>query len=524
MLRRLALALCAFLLIMPNNVHGQAVQSPGLVISEIQVGGLNTDGSENALYEFVELYNQEDYPVDVTGWQLEYFSADSTDTLASGAKPTRVLIVLDGELGSHGYALFSYAGYLDEADGYFGEGSTLKSGLLAGLGGHVRLVDTGDMVIDSVGWGAAKSPETKAVAKPPLGYSAERRPHAEDEVLLTDTDNNFTDFTHNELPTPTGGSLLELALPEPEEAPDCADAIITELLPNPDGADGGNEFIELYNPTDAVIFLESCMLETTANAKKYQFPIASSLPPKTYLAFYDNETELTLANAAGGTVLLVGTSTEYSVDYPKDMKSGYSWSLIDGVWLATDRPTPNTSNLPPLPAQTNQTGEEAETQPESCGPGKFRNPETNRCKNVQVLAASLSPCAAGQVRSPETNRCRNIASLVTTLVPCRPGQERNPETSRCRNVLGTATQATACKEGQERNPETNRCRKVAAVTAASPSVGSSDSQNAPQRLNYIFLGTASAAVLGYGVFEYRRDIGNLLARLKVRSIARRAVK
>lgn len=524
MLRRLVPALCALLLIIPSNAQAQAVQSAGLVISEVQVSGLRSDGVEDALQEFIEIYNQTDEPIDVTGWQLEYFSAARTDTLDLGSQPTRTLIILEGELDGHGYALFSYAGYLDEADGYFGEGSTLSSELLAGSGGHIRLTDTESTVIDAVGWGTAKSPETKAIAKPPLGYSAERRPHTEDETLLVDTDDNATDFRHNETPTPTGGSIIELAVPEPEEVPDCDGAAITELLPNPVGTDGGDEFIELYNPTEDPIFLESCILETTASAKKYQFLIASFLPAKSYVAFYGSETDLMLANAAGGTVLLTGTDTEYSVSYPKDMKSGYSWSLVDGVWLATDRPTPNASNLPSLPVQAEQTEEELETQPEPCPAGKFRNPETNRCKNIQSVAASLTPCSAGQVRNPETNRCRNIASLVSALVPCRPGQARNPETNRCRNVLGATSQPAVCKEGQERNPETNRCRKIAAVAVASPSVGSSEASETPQRLNYMFLAAASSVVIGYGLFEYRRDVGNLMARLKVRSIAKRAVK
>jgi hypothetical protein len=173
-----------------------------------------------------------------------------------------------------------------------------------------------------------------------------------------------------------------------------------------------------------------------------------------------------------------------------------------------------------MPTETLGISDDGQTL-EPCPVGKYRNPETNRCKNLQLSTAVLASCAVGQVRNPETNRCRSIATLAASLIPCRADQERNPETNRCRNIASSVQ--NSCQEGYERNPETNRCRKIPAKLAASPSVGelSGKSQDNP---NIFFLTIMSTIVLGYGVYEYRRDISNYLAKIKSHKLAKQTLK
>jgi hypothetical protein len=77
-----------------------------------------------------------------------------------------------------------------------------------------------------------------------------------------------------------------------------------------------------------------------------------------------------------------------------------------------------------------------------CEPGKYRNPETGRCRSVET-ADVLTPCKEGQYRSPETNRCRSVASAASTPAPCQPNQERNPETNRCRKKAASGIPESA---------------------------------------------------------------------------------
>lgn len=496
------------------------VPSRQLVISEVQTGGINELGLEDGRLEFVELYNQTTETVEVNGWKIQYFAASREDVFETNAVPTRDLALLNGSINGLGYVLLSFVDYLADADDYFGQGSTASSGLLARSGGHLRVVDSSNAIIDVIAWGTAKTPETKAMPEIKAGQSASRMEDPEIADYLIDSDNNFADFVVLLEPTPTGGSLVEPNIQEEEEvpAPPCDNLIISEIMPNPTGTDTGQEFIELYNPTDTEVMLEGCLLQTSANTKQFMFSIGSRLLPGEYQAFYSHVTDLVLANAAGGEVMLTGTNTDFSVQYPLEMEANHVWISLNGQWYDSTIPTPGAANVLPQPPV--EVVEE-ETEPEPCPPGKFRNPETNRCKNIQTVSTALAPCAIGQLRNPETNRCRNIVSTVSSLVPCRSGQERNPETNRCRNVAGLSTTQTACQEGYERNPETNRCRKIAANLAASPSVGSVQKSTPP---NYTFLIATSVVVLGYGVYEYRKDIQNLLLRLKAYQSAKHSVK
>jgi len=148
------------------------------------------------------------------------------------------------------------------------------------------------------------------------------------------------------------------------------------------------------------------------------------------------------------------------------------------------------------------------TDLEPCGAGKFRNPETNRCKSSASSSSSLTPCRADQFRNPETNRCKAITSSTGSLVPCKTNQTRNPATNRCKSDVSLANALKPCASNQERNPETNRCRKVlgASIPAADFAVEPSSADLARNNVGWIaFAGVGSLAV-GYGVWEWRREI------------------
>lgn len=522
MLRRLGLSILLALsgLVPSIPVYAQEVQGASVLINELQTGGLDLVGLEDGRQEFIELYNQTPEEIDVNDWKIQYFAASREDVSDPIAPPTREIYKLTGSFAPLGKILLSFEGFITGADGYFGVGSTSSSGLLARSGGHVRILDESGSVVDVVGWGTAKSAEIKPLSEIDAGYSAVRK--IIDDVIQ-DTDNNFDDFIQTSEPSPEGGSLIEPVIEEVPEVivPFCDGLVISEVLPNPEGTDKGNEFIELYNPTSDEIVLGGCVLKTSGSSKEYAFTDDLIMLPGEYRAFYDSVTGLTLANAAGGEVLLTGTTSDFVTQYPASMLSNHAWILLEGLWHDSSKPTPSEPNILSAPEASPTIDEEVELEP--CPVGKFRNPETNRCKNIQVTAASLTPCTVGQARNPETNRCRNIASLASSLVPCRQGQERNPETNRCRNVAGASTTQAECQPGYERNPDTNRCRKVAAAASASPSVGST-APDAPQRLNAVFLVTATIAVLGYAVYEYRRDISNLKAWIQARRSAKQALR
>ena len=117
---------------------------------------------------------------------------------------------------------------------------------------------------------------------------------------------------------------------------------INEVLANPDGADHGNEFIEIYNDSDTDISLENwCLHDKTQ--KCYNFGDVT-IKSKDFLTLY-NETDFSFSlNNSNEEIYLKDANkniiSEYS--YAKST-SGLSWNY-DDVWYE-EMPTPNVENV-----------------------------------------------------------------------------------------------------------------------------------------------------------------------------------
>lgn len=548
MKRLAAIFTLSLAVVVASSLQIAAASPANIYVSEVQTGGCieytlddpSVCEIENGRQEFIELYNPLTESIDLTGWRVEYLSA-SHDGVAS---PTRALTELSGRILPQSYVLLSAEGYLGVADEYFE--AIGASGALAKSGGSVRIVDAMGRSIDLVGWGSARQiDEWPRETAPAAGQSLER-------AIETGL------FTVTATPSPQGGGLEEV------EELTCSGVILSEILPNPMGADAGKEFIEIYNPTDDEVTLSGCSLQV--GSKQYMFPVSDVLQAGEYKAFYDSTTKLTLPNRTGGEVILITHDTEEAVQYPGALGDEIAWAYINGKWQETYKPTPYKANELQEPA-VGGIGGGAGLAP--CKEGQYRHPETNRCRNVET-AKELQPCREGQERNPATNRCRAIGAASNDLKPCQPGQERNPETNRCRSTAATqANQFTPCKPGQERNPETNRCRSTTASTSELKPCAPDQFRNpetnrckkkeddantlkpcqegwernpdtnrcrkirdstepafaveetppeggAGAQYGWWLAGAAGTGVLGYGVYEWRREIANGFRRLRGR--------
>jgi hypothetical protein len=240
------------------------------------------------------------------------------------------------------------------------------------------------------------------------------------------------------------------------------------------------------------------------------------------LRLRDDGAFITLASS-GGYVWMedVFGLTHYEptlVEYANASSEAYvnqSWALddSDGTWKwAIPSPTgPNT--FPKVLA-------EATEAPTECPAGKYRSPETNRCRTVEEAVNELAQCEEGKERNPLTNRCRSVATATSaTLTPCDAGEERNPATNRCHKVVAATAELVPCQMGYERNLATNRCRKV--LTSGSPATTpAAIKQSGSSFLSSTLLATAGVGVVGYGVYEWRHEIWSGLQKA-VRIISRK---
>ncbi|GGG92532.1 lamin tail domain-containing protein [Pedobacter zeae] len=232
-----------------------------VVISEVYGGG----GNSGATYknDFIELYNPGNTAVDLTGWSVQYTSAAGT----AWNNPT----ALTGSIPAKGFYL------IQEAQG---AGGTLNlptpdaigTLALSGTAGKVLLVNTtvaqtgskpaGAQVIDFVGFGTANAYEGAGAAPAPANPTSIERKASASSTAATlaaggteefagngyDTDNNNTDFVVQS-PNPQNTSVTE---------PAGANHVVISEVYGGGGNTGAtlkNDFIELYNPTNADVSL-----------------------------------------------------------------------------------------------------------------------------------------------------------------------------------------------------------------------------------------------------------------------------
>lgn len=275
----------------------------------------------------------------------------------------------------------------------------------------------------------------------------------------------------------------------------------------------GKEYIEFYNSSATNAVLEKCKVIINGGTEKIIATIELA-PGARYVMQFSSGA---IRNSAGTVTLIDSDNVEYEYTY-QDTDSGEVVNFETGkrTGVVSNHPTPDAQNqAADIVQEDPETASSSSSSYAPCAEGKFRNPETNRCKNITSASGELTPCASDQVRNPETNRCKKISSSSTSLTPCQPDQFRNPATNRCKKISSESGGLKPCAANQERNPETNRCRKIATdVTgsalgaAAEPADVGNKSYKLPAAI------VSLSALFGYAAYEYRSDISRRITQLR----------
>ncbi|MCB1054834.1 MAG: lamin tail domain-containing protein [Acidobacteria bacterium] len=218
------------------DVLSDEINLPLLLINEIHAdpdataGDANGDGSVSSTQdEFIELVNTGFEPLDISGFYL----SDDTQVRhvfpAGTIVPAREAVVVFG--GGSPTGDFGNAG----ANGLVFTASSGRLGLNNG-GDTVTLYDDGGVVLQAVTYGSEGG---------------------QNESLVRDPDLTNTPFELHSQVTASGGALYS-----PGTLADgttftvgVGQVLLTEVLYDPSGADGGLEWIEIYNATDHAIDL-----------------------------------------------------------------------------------------------------------------------------------------------------------------------------------------------------------------------------------------------------------------------------
>lgn len=475
-----------------DDVDEQGDTASYVIIAQMYPGTSRGDMKD---HEFVELYNNTDTAVDVTNWCIEYRSASDnkqwSECLIAPDPSTKLM------LAPYGYATFASETLKSEwpvvADVYF-------SGIINQARGYMLLLDASGAEVDRLGWGEVAEGYPAVPSSELVSGSVLQRKQIDN--VMQDTDKDDEDFIVTAEIIIHASNIYEeeAAIVEPPLSVDtvsCDGVVINEI-----GANITEQFVELYNPTDELVPTLGCLLQTNRSTKTHTLT-QEELGAGEYLVILIADTELTLTKTTSGTVELWSSDASTKADTVSysNLKTETSWSRFMDGWRQTYAVTPGEENVdqPYLP----------------CDDGYYRNMETGRCNKV-VIEKPLAACAPDQYRNPETGRCKK--TVVSTLTPCKEGQERNPETNRCRSVLGASTTRKPCKENQYRSEETNRCRNLPATSVPDAAFAVQPVEDTGATfVGWWVLGGLALLAVGYGVWEWRREVINILHKLLRRS-------
>jgi uncharacterized protein (TIGR03437 family) len=248
--------------------------APSVVISEFR-----TRGPNGASDEFVEIYNNSDSMVDVSGWKLKASSN-------SGIVSNRLVISAGTNLPARRHLLLANSnGYSDSVT----PDQSFTSGLVND--GGIALTLPTDALVDQVGLSSGSAfREGMHLAPLPsdANQSYERKPAGNFEINQ-DTDDNFNDF---QLLTPSspqnlssGPTPLPSPLPTPSPSPTVNPTPTPEASPSPSptpsvtlpplvisefrtrGPNGASdEFVEIYNNSEGAVDVGGFKVRGSSNS------------------------------------------------------------------------------------------------------------------------------------------------------------------------------------------------------------------------------------------------------------------
>ena len=462
---------------------------PDLILSAVNAGYTGPDGSQQN-YDFVEIFNTTGEPVRLEKYSLVYTNSAGNRTVhnfLAGA-------ILNAEFLAMGY---SNAPQFAEAENDY----KYRFNLAAATGTVSLLLD--DVVVDEVCWGSATCAARYAAFATSVASNSTLVRCIVDGLVEPCADDRPFEF-RSYYPEFDFGVLLydvpEEEPPEepPEDLPSCRGLIFSEIFTYFE-FDYAEQFVELFNPTDEIIPLDSCKIDY----KNRNYEMAGEIRPGEYLAYRHANLQLSKNPTSSNIVALIdGDGAEVvSLVYYSGQKKLVSWAFFgvdedgNGVWRQTYALTPSEENI--------------YQEFRSCPAGKIINPRTGNCINF-FEDEPLPDCPAGKFRNPETNRCKSYETVAKILEPCAEGYYRNPETNRCRKIETATASLTPCQEGYERNPETNRCRKIRENNGADYGVEPTDYTDTSAFVAYGALAVVGTSGVTYAIFQFRHELAQFL--------------
>jgi len=218
------------------------------VYSKILISEIQTGNSSDEKQEFVELYNSNNFVIDLTNWYLQRKTSNS-----SGWATYAPANLFSGKtIASKSYFVVSREGYYSGSNDVFTDNPITTDNSFA-------LKNPNGEISDKVGFGNAIDFETLPTLNPDeMKNQSIGRVWDEANQTYFDTENNSIDFEIN-TPTPKSKNV-KWQEPEPPKPVETKNILINEIQIS-GLTEEKEEFVELYNPNDFNIDLSGYILQ-----------------------------------------------------------------------------------------------------------------------------------------------------------------------------------------------------------------------------------------------------------------------
>lgn len=282
------------------------------------------DNTPSSNDEFIELRNPNPaVPISLSGWSLRIVSGAGDKTIALTGSITDYVVIR--KITSSQVSLPPIDKVINVTSANFGSLSNTA-------GAYIELRNDLGITIDSVNF-------------------RDKWPQVTTNTQSLHKVSNLTWEAKTQSPLNLAPTTPTIPTPEPHKIV-YGGVIISEIYPNP--AEGGKEFVELYNTTDKDIDLVNWKLDDIPdNSAVPSSPIqtlSGSVPAKGLLVLEAGiALKIGLNNDQDSVILYDPNGTIQSqVDYTNSPK-GSSYMYVDSKWLWNTSPSPNAVNIAPAP-------------------------------------------------------------------------------------------------------------------------------------------------------------------------------
>ncbi|XOB41236.1 MAG: lamin tail domain-containing protein [Candidatus Nealsonbacteria bacterium] len=364
----------------------QATNPFDIVINE--VAWMGTSVSYNN--EWIELYNNNDFLINLDGWILK--AVDGTPE-----------IILSGTIQPNGFYVLERT---DDNSIPNIAADQIYVGSLNNNGEYLKLFDIQNNLIDELNcinsWFAGDNTTKQTmerVSPSSSDWKTSKNPLGTPGTINSALVQQESQQEQESVPEPK-------PIQEPEQQTEeiiyPLNIVFSEILPSPEGADSENEWIEIFNKNDFDVDLSNWQIkDSVGSMTTYTFPKNSIIKTQNYLVLSRPETKITLNNDADSLNLIQPNSTIIdTISYQKAPRA-QSYNLTNSGWSWSEKTTPGDDNF---------------IEQKSKAPKKLIIEDlVSKIENKDILKDSEKILATVKDQSPNSNEFLNIYLIALVL-------------------------------------------------------------------------------------------------------------